>query len=118
MHAAACENLLPFFPQADQKGGAILDVGSGSGYRTSIHHAQNVRSFVLSCELVTAVFHRLAPHATVVGIDHLQSLVDLSKSNMRKDGVTLGATEGGVKIICGDGRLGVSTHYVCVLTVT
>ena len=33
MHAHACENLLPLLPAADQRGGAILDVGSGSGYR-------------------------------------------------------------------------------------
>jgi protein-L-isoaspartate(D-aspartate) O-methyltransferase len=55
---------------------------------------------------VTAVLHYLAPHATVVGIDHLQGLVDLAKENLGKDGVKLGATEGGVKVILGDGRKG------------
>ena len=69
-----------------------------------------VLDLVLTCDKVTAVFHRLAPHATVVGIDHLQSLVDLSKSNLRKDGVKLGAFEGGVEMVCGDGRLGAFTH--------
>ena len=33
MHAHAAENLLNFLPKADFKRGAILDVGSGSGYR-------------------------------------------------------------------------------------
>lgn len=33
MHAHACENLLPYFPKLGERGGAILDVGSGSGYR-------------------------------------------------------------------------------------
>jgi hypothetical protein len=33
MHAHAAENLLPSLPAGDFKGGAILDVGSGSGYR-------------------------------------------------------------------------------------
>lgn len=32
MHAHACENLLPFLPKQGEQG-AILDVGSGSGYR-------------------------------------------------------------------------------------
>lgn len=33
MHAHAAENLLSFLPAVDFTGGAILDVGSGSGYR-------------------------------------------------------------------------------------
>lgn len=33
MHAHAAENLLSSLPKADFAGGAILDVGSGSGYR-------------------------------------------------------------------------------------
>ena len=36
MHAHAAENLLSFLPAADFKGGAILDVGSGSGYRKKL----------------------------------------------------------------------------------
>ncbi|KAK4688105.1 hypothetical protein P7C73_g2013, partial [Tremellales sp. Uapishka_1] len=35
MHAHACENLLPLILAAEQEGGAILDVGSGSGYRNA-----------------------------------------------------------------------------------
>ncbi|KAK1925071.1 protein-L-isoaspartate O-methyltransferase [Papiliotrema laurentii] len=87
MHAHAAENLLPSLVKADIPGGAILDVGSGSGY-------------------LTAVFHHLAPRAKVVGIDHIKGLVDQSIVNLKKDGVELGAVEGGVHIICGDGRLG------------
>ena len=56
--------------------------------------------------LVTAVFHHLAPHARVIGIDHIQGLVDMSKENLRKDGIPLGEQGGGVEILCGDGRLG------------
>ena len=55
---------------------------------------------------VTAVFHHLAPHAKVVGIDHIRGLVDQSIVNLRDDGVKIGAEEGGVFIIHGDGRLG------------
>ncbi|OCF36560.1 protein-L-isoaspartate O-methyltransferase [Kwoniella heveanensis CBS 569] len=91
MHAHACENLLPFLPSAerDREGTAsrsILDVGSGSGY-------------------LCAVFHHLAPHSTVVGIDHIQGLVDQSISNLKADGVS--ARKGGrVIVLCGDGRKG------------
>jgi len=91
MHAHAAENLLSSLPAADFQGGAILDVGSGSGY-------------------LTAVFHHLAPHATVVGIEHIQGLVEMSKENLKKDGVKLGAVEGGVEIVCGDGREGSPKH--------
>ena len=55
---------------------------------------------------VTAVLHHLAPSATVVGIDHLQGLVDLAKANLAKDGLKRGAANGRVEIVCGDGRLG------------
>ncbi|KAL1405291.1 hypothetical protein Q8F55_008918 [Vanrija albida] len=86
MHAHACENLLAFIEAADAGGGAILDVGSGSGY-------------------LTAVLHRLAPRATVIGIDHISGLTDLSRANLAKDGVALGGEEG-IDIVLGDGRAG------------
>ena len=59
---------------------------------------------------VTAVFHHLAPHAKIIGIDHIQGLVDMAKENLTKDGIKLGAEGQGVEIICGDGRLGMSAH--------
>ncbi|BEJ15208.1 hypothetical protein CspHIS471_0409750 [Cutaneotrichosporon sp. HIS471] len=86
MHAHACEILLPYIDEADAKAGGILDVGSGSGY-------------------LTAVFHRLAPGATVIGIDHLDGLARLARDNLAKDGVTTG-TSPGIDIVCGDGRAG------------
>ncbi|WVW83124.1 protein-L-isoaspartate O-methyltransferase [Kwoniella bestiolae CBS 10118] len=95
MHAHACENLLSFLPVANSPHtGAILDVGSGSGY-------------------LTAVLHHLAPHSLVIGIDHIQGLVDQSISNLKKDGVPLGPGKdgkGGVIMICGDGRKGSPEH--------
>jgi len=82
MHAAAAENLLPFL----QPGMKVLDVGSGSGY---------------TC----ALFHHLVSGpstAKVVGIDHIQQLVDWSVKNLKSDGL-----EGGVlEMVCGDGRKG------------
>lgn len=55
---------------------------------------------------MTAVFHHLAPKARVIGIEHIKELADWSKDNLSKDGVKLGAVEGGVEIIHGDGRQG------------
>jgi protein-L-isoaspartate(D-aspartate) O-methyltransferase len=55
---------------------------------------------------VAAVFHHLAPNARVVGIEHIKELAEWSKDNLSKDGVRLGAMEGGVEIIHGDGRQG------------
>ena len=55
---------------------------------------------------VTAVFHHLAPQARILGIDHLQPLVDLSTTNLQKDGIRVQPGEGGVEIIHSDGRLG------------
>ena len=55
---------------------------------------------------VTAVLHHLAPHAAVVGIDHLPGLVEMSRENLRKDGIDLGAGQGRIEMVCGDGREG------------
>ena len=87
MHAAAAESLLPFL----YPGAKVLDIGSGSGYLTH----------VLS-KLVSP-----AGEGTVVGIDHIQGLVDLATNNMRKseDGKELLST-GKVTIVKGDGRKG------------
>ncbi|WVR05271.1 protein-L-isoaspartate O-methyltransferase [Kwoniella sp. DSM 27419] len=93
MHAHACENLLPLLPEqgGKAKGGAILDVGSGSGY-------------------LTAVLHRLSPNALVVGIDHIEGLVEQSITNLKKDGMTpespTARTQSGIVMLCGDGRKG------------
>ncbi|WWD15883.1 protein-L-isoaspartate O-methyltransferase [Kwoniella shandongensis] len=89
MHAHACENLLPLLPADSPKPGAILDVGSGSGY-------------------LTAVFHHLSPQSLIIGIDHLQPLVDQSLTNLKQDGIKVGKQSdgSGVIIFCGDGRKG------------
>lgn len=62
---------------------------------------------------MTAVFHHLAPHATVVGIEHIEGLVEQSRRNLQADGVKLGAVAGGVDIIHGDGRQGQLIVNVC-----
>ena len=56
------------------------------------------------------MLHHLAPTATVVGIDHLPGLVELAKANLAKDGIQLSNEAGGVQIVLGDGRKGISLH--------
>jgi protein-L-isoaspartate(D-aspartate) O-methyltransferase len=81
----ACESLLPFLhPKA-----RVLDIGSGSGYLTHV------------------LANLVAPEGRVVGVDHIQGLVDMATTNMRKsaDGAQLLA-DGRVKFVKADGRLG------------
>ena len=64
VHAAAAESLLPFL----YPGAKVLDVGSGSGYLT------HVLSNLVGSE----------GGGKVIGIDHIQGLVDLATKNMGK----------------------------------
>ncbi|GAB7352093.1 hypothetical protein MBLNU459_g2593t1 [Dothideomycetes sp. NU459] len=85
MHASACESLLPFL----SPGARVLDVGSGSGYLTHV-----------LAELVK-------PGGTVVGVEHIQALVDLGKGNTEKskEGKEL-LQGGGIVYVKADGRKG------------
>lgn len=87
MHAAACESLLPFL----YPGARVLDIGSGSGY-------------------LTHVFANLVGNESegrVVGVDHIQELVDLATTNMRKsdEGMEM-LVSGKIRFIKADGRKG------------
>lgn len=85
MHASACESLLPYLkPEAK-----VLDVGSGSGYLTHV-----------LAELVK-------PGGKVVGVEHIQPLVDMGIKNTMKsaEGKAL-MQNGGIKYVKADGRLG------------
>ncbi|KAK4946427.1 hypothetical protein LTR10_014626 [Elasticomyces elasticus] len=92
MHASACESLLNFMPES--KGARVLDVGSGSGYLTHV-----------IANLVCGADGR--GEGKVVGIDHIQGLVDMSRNNMRRseEGRRLLDT-GKVELVTGDGRKG------------
>ncbi|PWN32307.1 putative l-isoaspartyl protein carboxyl methyltransferase [Meira miltonrushii] len=85
MHAYAVEALLPFL----NKGGKVLDIGSGSGY-------------------TMAIFWHLVKgeNAYVLGIDHLKPLVDMARSNLQKDGLEKELQEGVLEVMEADGRLG------------
>ena len=85
MHASACESLLPFLHPSAR----VLDVGCGSGYLTHV------------------LANLVAPEGKVVGVDHIQGLVELASKNMAKgaEGKKLLDTKR-VQFIRADGRLG------------
>ncbi|EPS45418.1 hypothetical protein H072_571 [Dactylellina haptotyla CBS 200.50] len=85
MHSHACEEIIEYL----KPGASILDVGSGSGY------------------LVAVMAHMVQPGGRIVGIEHIQELVDLSLANLRKDPQhSAWLDDGTITIIKGDGRLG------------
>ncbi|KAF1966780.1 protein-L-isoaspartate O-methyltransferas-like protein [Bimuria novae-zelandiae CBS 107.79] len=85
MHASACETLLPHLTP----GARVLDVGSGSGYLTAV------------------LANLVGPSGTVIGIDHIQPLVDMAAHNMAKSEEGRKMLDSGqVKFVKGDGRKG------------
>ena len=85
MHASASESLLPHL----HPGARVLDVGSGSGYLTHV------------------LANLVGPEGRVIGVDHIQGLVDLAANNMKRSpqGRDL-IDKGQVKFIKADGRKG------------
>ncbi|KAA8622688.1 Pcm Protein-L-isoaspartate carboxylmethyltransferase [Pyrenophora tritici-repentis] len=85
MHASACESLLDYL----QPGSKVLDIGSGSGYLTAV------------------LANLVAPNGSVIGIDHIQPLVDMGKQNMQKSEEGRRMLDSGqVRFVLGDGRKG------------
>uniref|UniRef100_A0AAQ5YGN1 Protein-L-isoaspartate O-methyltransferase n=1 Tax=Amphiprion ocellaris TaxID=80972 RepID=A0AAQ5YGN1_AMPOC len=69
------------------EGASALDVGSGSGY-------------------LTACFARMTgPSGRVVGIEHIDELVQMSIKNVQADDAEL-LSSGRIRLVVGDGRLG------------
>ena len=85
MHASASECLLPFLHSNSK----VLDVGSGSGYLTHV------------------LANLIGPNGKVIGVDHIQDLIDLACRNMNQsaEGKEL-LTSGRVQFIKADGRKG------------
>ncbi|KAL3469027.1 protein-L-isoaspartate O-methyltransferase [Aspergillus californicus] len=92
MHGHACEYLINYL----KPGSRVLDIGSGSGYLTHV-----------IANLVTDPSSEQGPKGQVIGVDHIQELVELAVENMRKseEGKRLIDTER-VKFITTDGRRG------------
>ncbi|KAI4161050.1 MAG: hypothetical protein LQ342_005213 [Letrouitia transgressa] len=85
MHASAAESLLPFLHPAAR----VLDIGSGSGYLTHV------------------LANLVGPEGKVVGVDHIQGLVELAERNVRKSEDGRGLLQSGrVRFVKGDGREG------------
>ncbi|KAL0565153.1 hypothetical protein V5O48_016877 [Marasmius crinis-equi] len=86
MHAYASEHLLEYL----RPGSKVLDVGSGSGY------------------LVAVLHHLVSPGegGKVVGIEHVEELVDWSKENLVKDGLKDQLESKTIQVVAGDGRKG------------
>jgi protein-L-isoaspartate(D-aspartate) O-methyltransferase len=85
MHASACESLFTYL----QPGARVLDIGSGSGYLTAV------------------LAHLVGPSGVVIGIDHIQPLVDVANANMAKSASGRQMLESGqVRFVKGDGRRG------------
>ena len=56
---------------------------------------------------LTALFAEFVkPGGTVVGIDHIPELVDMSRENFKKDGRAKMLDAGQVVLVAGDGRMG------------
>lgn len=93
MHGHACEYLMDFL----HPGSRVLDIGSGSGYLTHVFANLITDS---SSPPSDADGH-------VIGVEHIQELVDMARDNMRKSADGHKFLEyGKVKFVAGDGRLG------------
>ncbi|PKY07684.1 protein-L-isoaspartate O-methyltransferase [Aspergillus campestris IBT 28561] len=90
MHGHACEYLIDFI----RPGSRVLDIGSGSGYLT--HVLANLATGPADTD-----------GGCVIGVDHIQELVDLANHNMRKSEQGRSLLDSGkVEFITADGRLG------------
>lgn len=90
MHGHACEYLIDYL----HPGSRVLDIGSGSGYLTHVF-----------ANLIDGP--STGKDGYVIGIDHIQELIDLANKNMSKspEGRKM-LGDGKVKFITGDGRKG------------
>lgn len=92
MHGHACEYLVDFL----KPGSRVLDIGSGSGYLTHV-----------LTNLITDPSSVGSTDGQVIGIDHIQELVDIAHKKMSKSEDGRQYLESGrVKFITADGRLG------------
>ena len=76
--------------------GRVLDVGSGSGYLVACFAEMMMQQNVVSS----------SSSSKVVGIEHIQSLVDQSIENLKQDDKEEMVQSGLITITKGDGRLG------------
>jgi protein-L-isoaspartate(D-aspartate) O-methyltransferase len=95
MHAHAAQSLLPFL----RPGAKVLDIGSGSGYLTHVL-AELVKPVAVNSASTSAA-------GSVIGIEHIQALVDLATANMAKSAEGRDLLQSGTaRFVKGDGRKG------------
>lgn len=117
MHAHALEDLEEFI----RPGMKVLDVGCGSGYREHLlvyFRQRNARSAYPPFSVTAVIHHMVCPpggekNGLVVGIDHLPGLTELSKRNLKSDGIEVGEGKG-IEIVTGDGRKGMPCSDACI----
>lgn len=106
MHAYAVEGLLPLL----KPGANVLDIGSSSPHLELVKLIPSDRFAGCGSGYLLAVFHHLvSPGGTVLGIDHLQGLIDLSRTNLARAPRTLAALNSSspsIQLYCEDGRKG------------
>jgi protein-L-isoaspartate(D-aspartate) O-methyltransferase len=101
MHAHAAQSLLPYL----RPGAKVLDIGSGSGYLTHVL-AELVKPQAAG-NSASDTSSSASSGGSVVGIEHIQALVDLGTANMAKSAEGRELLESGtVKFVKGDGRKG------------
>lgn len=75
---------------------------------------EQIRSFINST--ACAVFHHLVgPTGKVVGVDHIDKLVELSEYNLKNDGLGDMLDSGAIKMVTGDGRQGYADSGECLI---
>ncbi|KAL9094828.1 MAG: hypothetical protein Q9165_002777 [Trypethelium subeluteriae] len=108
MHASASETLLPFLKPSPST--RVLDIGSGSGYLTAVlAHIVNLTTATQQQQQdsTSPTGSGGGGGGTVIGLDHIQELVDMAKTNMAKSEDGRGMLESGkVRFVKGDGRKG------------
>lgn len=97
VHAHAAESLLPYLsPDA-----SVLDIGSGSGYLLAVFH--HLVKPPPGQETKVSAEHE---GSRVVGIEHIQPLVDQSTKNLQADGLADAMQRGQIDVVQADGRKG------------
>jgi protein-L-isoaspartate O-methyltransferase len=83
----------------------VLDVGTGSGYLTSVLYR-------LVNGVTTTTTTTTLRGGTVVGIEHIPALTALAERNIRADGLDGAIDQQGIVLLTGDGRLGELSMYI------
>lgn len=96
MHAHAAVSLLPYL----QPDSAVLDIGSGSGYLLAVFH------HLVKPTREDGPSEAAQTPSRVIGIEHIDQLVQQSRRNLLDDGLKNAMEKGQIEVVKADGRLG------------